>query len=134
MADRFFSNYGKKPDNVLRYNSGELKVEKAGYRPAYLEIASMIASGERFEQARQFDYPNEVDIDKQVNHVDMSDKDKFEMIDEARNIRLHLAQKLEAERLAKVNADREATRQKIIEEYEMSKASVASEAPTKEAD
>jgi len=131
---KVFSNYGIRPENVRSYNSGVLKVQKAGYRPAYLEIASMIASGERFEQARQFDYPNEVDIDKQVNHVDMSDKDKFEMIDEARNIRLELARKIESERLAKVEADREATRKKIIEEYEKSKAGETSEAPTNPAE
>lgn len=131
---KVFSNYGIRPDNVRSYNNGVLKVQKAGYRPAYLEIASMIASGERFEQARQFDYPNEVDIDKQVNHVDMSNKDKFEMIDEVRNIRLELARKIESERLAKVEADREAARKKIIEEYEMSKASEASKAPTNPAE
>lgn len=130
---KVFSNYGIRPDNVRSYNNGVLLVQKAGYRPAYLEIASMIASGERFEQARQFDYPNESDIDKRVNHVDMSNKDKFEMIDEARNIRLELARKIEADRLAKVEADREATRKKIIEEYEMNKASEASKVQTSEA-
>lgn len=132
---KFYSNYVERPKfDDGRYNNGVLKVQKAGYRPAYLEIASMIASGERFEQARQFDYPNEADIDKQVNHLDMSDKDKFEILDEARNVRLELARKIEADRVAKVEADREATRKKIIEDYEKSKANVVSEAPTKEAE
>ena len=41
---KVFSVYGLRPKNVARINSGELLVEKAGYQPAYKEIAQMIAS------------------------------------------------------------------------------------------
>lgn len=37
---KVYSNYGLRPEHKVigRYNNGELKVEKAGYRPAYLEL------------------------------------------------------------------------------------------------
>lgn len=123
---KVYSNYGLRPKNVARYNSGELKVEKAGYQPAYKEIAQMIASGERFQKAREFQYKNEQEIDEKVKHVDMSDMDTFEVIDTNRKLTAQLVQEKE---LYDKNA-KEAEKQAIIDEYEKSKA-VSAEAPTK---
>lgn len=123
---KVFSNYGLRPKNVARYNSGELKVEKAGYQPAYKEIAQMIASGERFQKAREFQYKNEQEIDEKVKHVDLSDKDTFEVIEIERKLTAQLVQDKE---LSDINA-KEAEKQAIIDEYEKSKA-VSAEAPTK---
>lgn len=123
---KVYSNYGLRPKNVARYNSGELKVEKAGYQPAYKEIAQMIASGERFQKAREFQYKNEQEIDEKVKHVDMSDMDTFEVIETNRKLTAQLVQEKE---LYDKNA-KEAEKQAIIDEYEKSKA-VPAEAPTK---
>lgn len=123
---KVYSNYGLRPKNVARYNSGELKVEKAGYQPAYKEIAQMIASGERFQKAREFQYKNEQEIDDKVKHVDMSDMDTFEVIETNRKLTAQLVQEKE---LYDKNA-KEAEKQAIIDEYEKSKA-VSAEAPTK---
>lgn len=126
--EKFFSNYGKNPKFVDRYNSGELKVEKAGYQPAFKEIAQMIASGERFQKAREFQYKNEAEIDEKVNHVDTYDKDVFEMIDESRRLEAGVIADIQASEKAK----KEAEKQAIIDDYEKSKADKA-EAPTSEA-
>lgn len=123
---KVYSTYGLRPKNVARYNSGELKVEKAGYQPAYKEIAQMIASGERFQKAREFQYKNEQEIDEKVKHVDMSDMDTFEVIETNRKLTAQLVQEKE---LFEKNA-KEAEKQAIIDEYEKSKA-VSAEAPTK---
>lgn len=127
---KFYTNYTERPKFVDRFNSGVQKVEKAGYRPAYLEIANMIASGERFEKARQFDYQNEQEIETKVNHVDVFNKDKFELIDEGRNIRASLGKALDEEKRKAVENQRAIEKQAIIDEYLKSKADIA-EAPTK---
>lgn len=128
-SERFYSNYGKRPKFVSRYNSGELKVEKAGYQPAYKEIAQMIASGERFQKAREFQYKNEAEIDEKVNHVDTYDKDVFEMIDESRKLQASVLTDIKASQ----EKQKEAEKQAIIDDYEKSKAGSA-EASTKEAE
>lgn len=126
----FYTNYGKRPKLTLSYNSGELKVEAAGYRPAYKEIASMIISGQSFEKSREdFAYPDEASIEKEVNHVDTYDKDDFEMIDAAREASRSLGESIEAAKAAKKKADREAEIEAIRKEL-LSEA--AAEAPTKE--
>lgn len=128
----FFTNYTKRPKQVSSYNSGELKVEAAGYRPAYKEIASMIISGQTFEASREsFQYQDEASIEREVNHVDTYDKDEFEMIDIARENSRILGEQIASAKAAKAKADEEAKKQSIIADYEKSKASA--EAPTKEA-
>lgn len=127
----FFTNYTKRPKPVSSYNSGELKVEAAGYRPAYKEIASMIISGQTFEASREsFQYQDEASIEREVNHVDTYDKDEFEMIDIARENSRILGEQIASSKAAKAKADEEAKKQSIIADYEKSKA--LAEASTKE--
>lgn len=125
---KFFSNYEKRPKNVMSYNSGELKVEAAGYRPAYKEIASMIISGQTFENAREsFQYQDEASIDKEVNHVDTYDKDEFEMIDVAREASRALGESIEAAKAEKRKAEIEAIKNELKAEM----AAETAEQPTK---
>lgn len=126
---KVFSVYGLRPKNVARINSGELLVEKAGYQPAYKEIAQMIASGDRFQKAREFQYKNEQEIDESVKHVDTYDKDVFEMIDENRKITAQLVSERQAFEEKRRKEAFEKEKEAIIEEYEQSKAPAA--APTK---
>lgn len=122
---KVYSNYGLRPKAIARYNSGELKVEKAGYQPAYKEIAQMIASGERFQKAREFQYKNEQEIDERVNHVDTYDKDTFEMIDENRRLTANLIMEKQAfdkeQAEASREAEKDALRKEIASELEQKK-------------
>lgn len=127
---KVFSIYGQRPKQVLRHNDGTLLVEKAGYQPAYKEIANMIASGERFQRARAFQYANEVEIDKQVKHVDLSDKDNFEVMDMQRSISAEMIADREARALETAAKAKEAEKEVIIKEYEAVKAAAAAKAET----
>lgn len=125
---KFFSNYERRPKNVMSYNSGELKVEAAGYRPAYKEIASMIISGQTFEASREsFQYKDEASIENEVNHVDTYDKDDFEMIDTARAASKALGESIEAAKVEKRKAEIEAIKTELKAEM----AAEAADQPTK---
>lgn len=65
--DKFYTNYDP-PEIVFEKNSGEKKVEKAGYMPAEVQIFQMIQAGQRLGEARKemFDFAPGQDIDEEL--------------------------------------------------------------------
>lgn len=88
---KFHTNY-EPPEVDFEKNSGEKKVEKAGYMPAEVQIFQMIQAGQRLGEARKemFDFAPGQEVDEDV--FDPTRSPGFDMAD-ASQINLNLQDK-----------------------------------------
>lgn len=103
----FYTEYIR-PKSDAEINSGEKKVETAGYIPAEIQIEDMIMAGQRLNQARaeRFDFPDGRDDDL---FMDPTRSPNFDLADAS-----SLANMVDG-RLSKAEAEMEAKRKEAAE-------------------
>jgi hypothetical protein len=99
----------KRPEKKLTQNSGELKVEKAGYIPIKKQIQSLIDAGRRLDDARResYDFGDDDEID--YEYSDPTRDSNFDLSD-AHNLATQTEMNLQAaeDQLAEEIASQEA--------------------------
>lgn len=103
-----------RPENVKEENSGEIKVEKAGYIKPKIQIENMIEAGTRLNESRkeQFDFPPGEEIDE--SYFDKTRSPNYDLADATEDLRdlTEKAEDFKAEKKAlsidKAKRDREA--------------------------
>lgn len=70
-----------RPERTMEKNSGEIKVETAGYIPGDIQIRRLIAAGERLEQhrAEMYDFGPDQEVDDEA--IDPTRSPGFDMAD-----------------------------------------------------
>lgn len=84
---KFKTNYVNRPEpSAGEFNSGETRVQRAGYRPNHVEIANLIMSGERFARHRINADSMSENFERQTEEMVLSTEgmDDFDKIDFAR--------------------------------------------------
>lgn len=106
---KFRTNYGNRPEPFKgEYNSGETKVQRAGYRPNHVEIANLIMSGERFARHRINADSMSENIERETEDMILRTEgmDDFDKIDFARREAFKSAQRHKEMMEAKERADK----------------------------
>lgn len=106
---KFKTNYANRPEPFEgEFNSGEKKVQQAGYRPNHVEIANLIMSGERFARHRINADPMSENIERETEDMVLRTEgmDDFDKIDFARREAFKMAQEHKYKIAEKERADK----------------------------